>query len=171
MAAVDEDGELHGARPADVAQRVQGRADGATGIEDVVDQDHERAVDAALGNRRVLQRPRGLAVEVVAVERDVEGTVRNGDVGEFLDLVREARGQGDAPGRDAEEDDARRVGTVECGLLNDLMGDAGDGAVDVRCGHQFPVGARRGWRVHEETLTSFSASLDGSLKDVELRGA
>ena len=141
VAAVDEHGELHGAGPADVAQRVQGRADGPTGIEDVVDEDDQSVVDAALGDRGVLQRPRRLDVEVVAVERDVERTVRDRDVGEFLDLVGEPGGQGDAPGRDAEEDDARRVGTVECGLFDDLMGDAGDGPADVRSGHQLPVGA------------------------------
>ncbi len=45
------------------------------------------------------------------------------------------------------------------------MGDAGDGPADVRGGQQFPVGVRR---AHDATLTSFSASLDGSLKDVEL---
>ena len=83
----------------------------------------------------------GLMVEVVAVERDVERTVRDRDAGEFLDLVGEPGGQGDAPGRDAEEDDARRVGTVESGLFDDLMGDAGDGPADVRSGHQLPVGA------------------------------
>ena len=167
MTAVDENGELDGAGPADIPQCVQGRADRAAGVQDVVDQDHERAVDAALGNRGVLQRPRRLDVEVVAVERDVQRPVRNGDVGEFLDLLGEPRGQGDAAGGDAEEDDAGRVGTVECGLFDDLMGNAGDGPADVRGGHQFPVGARRA----QVTLTSFSASRDGSLKDVELRGA
>ena len=80
----------------------------------------------------------------------------------------EPGGQGDASGGDAEQDDAGRVGTVECGLLDDLMGDPGDGPADVRVGHQFPVGARRVWGCAQVTLTSFSASLDGSLKDVEL---
>ena len=62
----------------------------------------------------------------------------------------------------------RCVRTVERGLFDDLMSDPGDGSADVRCGHQLPVGA---WRAHEATLTSFSASLDGSLKDVELSGS
>ena len=88
----------------------------------------------------VLQRPRRLDVEVVAVERDVEGAVRDVDTGELVDLVGEPGGQGDAAGRDAEQDDARRVGTVQGGLLDDLVGDAGNGPADVRRGHQFPVG-------------------------------
>jgi hypothetical protein len=45
------------------------------------------------------------------------------------------------------------------------MGDAGDGPADVRGGQQFPFGVGR---AHDATLTSFSASRDGSLKDVEL---
>ncbi len=165
VAAVDEHRQLHGTRPADVAQRVQRRADRATGVEHVVDQDHQRAVDATLGNRGVLQRPRGLDVEVIAVQRDVQRAARHVDAGELADLVGDPGGQRHTAGRNAEEDDARRVRVVQCGLFDDLMSDAGDGTADVGGGHQFPVGARR---AHGETLTSFSASLDGSLKDVEL---
>src|SRR4029453_11976414 len=112
VAAVDEDRELHSAGPTDVTQRVQGGAHGATGIEDVVDEDDQCVVDAALRNRGVLQRPGRLDVEVVAVERDVQRAVRNRDAGEFFDLVGQPGGEGDAAGRDAEEDDAGCVGTV-----------------------------------------------------------
>ena len=42
VTAVDEDRELHGARPTDVAERVQGRADRTTRVEDVVDEDDQR---------------------------------------------------------------------------------------------------------------------------------
>ena len=67
--------------------------------------------------------------------------MRDVDVGELLDLLGEPGGQGDAAGRNAEEDDARRIRTVESGLLDDLVSDAGNGPTDVRRGHQFPVGA------------------------------
>ena len=76
VAAVDEHRELHGAGPADVAQGVERGAHRAAGVEDVVDEDDQRAVDAALGNRGVLQRAGRLGVEVVAVERDVERAAR-----------------------------------------------------------------------------------------------
>ena len=89
----------------------------------------------------VLQRPRRLDVEVVAVERDVQRAVRERDAGELVDLLRQPGGQRDAAGRDAEQDDAGRVGTIQSGLFDDLMGDAGNGAADVGRGHQFPVGA------------------------------
>ena len=142
MAPVDEDRELHGPRPADVAQRVQSRADGASGVEDIVDEDDQGAVDAPLRNGGVLEGTGRLEVEVVAVERDVQRAVRDRDAGEFVDLLSQPRGQGDAPGGDAEEDDFRRTGwIIQSGLLDDLMGDAGDGSTDVRCGHKFPVGA------------------------------
>ena len=142
VATVDEDRQLNRAGPADVAECIQGRAHRASGVEDVVDEDDQCLVDAALRDGRVLEGPRWLEVEVVAVERDVQRPVRNRDAGELLDLVGQPRGQGDAPGRDAEKDDLRRrVGTVESGLFDDLMGDAGDGPADVRSGHQLPVGA------------------------------
>ena len=93
-----------------------------------------------VGDRGLLERPRRLDVEVVAVERDVEGAVRDVDAGELPDLLGEAGGQGNAAGRNAEEDDAWSVRTVERGLLDDFVSDAGNGPTDVRRGHQFPVG-------------------------------
>jgi hypothetical protein len=50
------------------------------------------------------------------------------------------------------------------------VGDAGNGPADIRRGHQFPVGVSRVGSA-QVPLTSFSASLDGSLKDVELPGS
>ena len=66
--------------------------------------------------------------------------VRHVDAGELADLLGQPGGQRNAAGGDAEQDDARRVGTVESGLLDDLVSDAGNGPTDVRRGHQFPVG-------------------------------
>jgi hypothetical protein len=45
VAPVDQDGELDRARAAVVAQGVEGRAYGAPGHEDVVDQHHDGLVD------------------------------------------------------------------------------------------------------------------------------
>ena len=47
--AVDQHGQLHGARPAEVAQRVERGAHRPAGEEDVVDEDDEPVVDAAVG--------------------------------------------------------------------------------------------------------------------------
>ena len=71
--AVDQDRQLHAARAAQVAQRVQCRADRAAGEQHVVHQDDEPAVDAAVGQHRGLQRPDAAQPQVVAVEGDVDG--------------------------------------------------------------------------------------------------
>jgi hypothetical protein len=47
-------------------------------------------------------------------------------------MLAASRGQHGSAGGDAEENDARGVGTVQSGLLDDLMRDAGDGPADVR---------------------------------------
>src|SRR5205085_2119230 len=100
-----------------------------SGVEDIVDEDDQGAVDAPLRNGGVLEWTGRLEVEVVAVERDVQRAVRDRDAGEFVDLVGQPRSQRDAPGRDAEEDDFRRTGwIIQSGLLDDLMGDAGNGS-------------------------------------------
>src|SRR6202035_3031867 len=74
--AVDQAHELDGARPTQVDQRVEGRADGAAGVQDIVDQD-----DCLVGNvdrdGRWTERTRRALVHVVAVQRYVELTQRD----------------------------------------------------------------------------------------------
>ena len=71
VAAVDHDGELDGAGPAEVVERVEGGPDGAPGEEDVVDQhDHPPGqVDGDVGDRLGQD---GAQADVVAVEGHVE---------------------------------------------------------------------------------------------------
>ena len=52
VAAVDQHGELDGARPADVVQGVERGPDRAPGEEHVVDEHHDLVVDAAVGDLR-----------------------------------------------------------------------------------------------------------------------
>ena len=142
--------------------------------EDVVDEDDERPVDAAGRDRGVLQRSGRFEIQVVAVERYVQCPAGTGHPGKFRDLVSQPGGKVDAAGRDAEQDDGRRVLAVQRSLLDDLMGDAGNRSADVLCGHQFPVGVAAGFPVGAASVaaqdqTSFSASRDGSLKDVASR--
>ena len=78
--------------------------------------------------------------------------------------------QRDAAGGNAEQDDAWGVGTVEGGLLDDLVSDAGNGPTRRPPRSSIPGRCQKSrWR--PRALTSFSASLDGSLKDVELPGS
>ena len=69
-------GEPHGGGPADVLQRIEGGADAAAGEEHVVHEHHHLAVDPAGRDLGALRRTRGVAVQVVAVHRDVERAAR-----------------------------------------------------------------------------------------------
>ena len=75
VAAVDQDDELDGARPAEVDERVERGAGGAAGVEHVVDQDDGAVVDRErdLGAPDDRLRAHRLPHQVVAVEGDVEG--------------------------------------------------------------------------------------------------
>ena len=159
------------ARPADVVQRVEGGADRASGEEHVVDQDDDLVVDAAVGDLRREQRPGGLQAQVVAVHRDVERPARHGGALDGGDPLGDPLGERDAARRDAEQDEV--VGALVA--LEDLVGDAAQGPGDVARVEDGAVGAgtgRRGdddaWQAQASACqTSFSASRDGSLKDVD----
>jgi hypothetical protein len=69
--AVDEADKLDGARPTEVDQRIESRADGAAGVQDVVDQD-DRLVRNVDRDRGRAERPRRALVDVVTVQGDVE---------------------------------------------------------------------------------------------------
>ena len=56
MAAVDEDGELDGARTAEVGQRIERGPDGAPGKQHVVDEDDDLGIDPARRDLGLLQR-------------------------------------------------------------------------------------------------------------------
>ena len=127
MAAVDEDRELHGAGPADVAERVERGADGAAGEEHVVDEDDQPAVDAVAGDLGAGQRAGGPHAQVVAVHGDVERADRDLAAGDLFELVGQPAGEEDAAGRDAEEHHV--VGAL--GAFDDLVGDAGQHPRDV----------------------------------------
>ncbi len=94
MPAVDQDRELDRLRAAEVDQRVHRRADGAAGEEHVVDQQDAATLDGegdvgALDARRLQA-----AVEIVAIEGDVDDA--EGDQRAALDLL-QRRGAAAAP--------------------------------------------------------------------------
>ncbi|ESU49622.1 hypothetical protein P376_2404 [Streptomyces sp. HCCB10043] len=164
MAAVDQDRELHRAGAADVAERVEGGADRAAGEEHVVDQDDQAALDPLAGDVGAGQGARRAQPQVVAVHGDVERSDRRLPAGDLFEFVGEPTGEEHAPGRDAEQHHV--VGAL--GAFDDLVGDTGQHTGDVG---GLENGARRVAGVvvlcvHKKR-TSFSASRDGSLKDVE----
>ena len=119
MAAVDQDRQLDARRAAEVHHGVEGAADGAARVEDVIDQHDALAVDVERDVRGVdLGREMGL--EIVAVEADVEASERDVHPLDLADPVDELLGEQVAAGDDAHD------GQVLASLvaLEDLVRDA-----------------------------------------------
>ena len=130
VAAVNQDGEADDPRTAEVDQGVQGGADGAARVEDVVDEHNNLVVDPGARQLGGVRRARGLVREVVAEHRDVELADDRGGVDGGVgggDLGGEADGEGIAPARDAQQDEV--LGAL-VGLEN-FMGDTSKRAVNV----------------------------------------
>ena len=72
MPSIDQHRELDGLRAAEVDQRVHGRPDRAAGEEDVVDQQDAPTLDREHDVRALHARRLEAAVEIVAVEGDVD---------------------------------------------------------------------------------------------------
>src|SRR5690606_19530680 len=96
---------------AEVGELVEGGADGAAGVDDVVHDDYGSAIDAAGGQPCLADdRPWSDGHEVIAVECDIEGPDRDRGTFGALDLGGEALGEVDAAAVDTEESEA--VGTA-----------------------------------------------------------
>ena len=140
MAAVDEDGEPHGSRAAELGERLQGGADGPAVEQDVVDEHDDLVVDPAGRDVGAGQRADRLVAQVVAVHRHVEAA--DGHVG-ALDLGHgdaETLGERHPAGRDAEQDEV--VGTLVA--LEDLVGDPAQRPGDVAGGEHLTRGRAAG---------------------------
>ena len=128
VAPVDEDGEFDFRRAAVVEELVEGGLDGATGEEDVVDEDDVGAVDVGgeNGGRELLGD--GVAADVVAVERNVDDA---GDGLEFggdhANAGGEAMGEENATVGDTKENQPG-IGAVPG---DDGRGDLVEGGVNV----------------------------------------
>src|SRR5512145_1440658 len=123
--AIDQDRELDHARTPQIDERVEGRAHRPPREEHVVDEDDRLVLDR---ERDVGAADHGGAphVEVVPVEGDIEGAHGDGGAVDAADLGGEALGEGDAAGAQADEREIRRARV----LLEDLVRDAGEGAVE-----------------------------------------
>ena len=178
VAAVDEHGEAHDVRAAEVVHRVEGRTHRAAGVEDVVDQHHRLALDAARRHLGVLRAARRVVAQVVAVHRHVERTDWHVHALDVLDPGSDPSRERDAAARDAKQHELARTLVA----LEDLVGDPGQCPVDLTgvehhtSGGGIALAGRGkgfaglvwGWLgAHGGCLTSFSASPDGSLKDVD----
>ncbi|GAB3690627.1 hypothetical protein GCM10028793_08180 [Nocardiopsis oceani] len=143
VAPVDEDGELDRARAPEVAEGVEGGANGAAGEEDVVDEDDDAVVEAAGGDLRLAEGPCGGQAEVVAVHRDVEGSDGDAEVLDPPDALGKALRERYAARGDTEEGDV----FAALGALEDLVGDAGQCPVDLVAVEDGPGAVGHlGWR-------------------------
>jgi hypothetical protein len=139
VTAVDDDGELDPCGPAVVEERLDRGADGAAGVQDVVDEDDRSPVEREVELRRADERlrcERRLAPtdgDVVAVEGDVDGAERGSDSGALLNQARQPPRERDAAGLDPDERDVLELGVA----LDDLVGDS-------RKGPRQPVGVEEG---------------------------
>ena len=129
MAAVGEHRELDALRAAVIEQRVDGRARGAAGEHDVVDQDHRAAVEVEVEVRAVDDRlgARLAVADVVAVEGDVEVAERHLGPAELADERVQPAGQHRPAGVDADQRDRLRLGV----LLDDLVRDPHERAAQI----------------------------------------
>jgi len=133
MAAVDQAGKLDARRAPVVEERVDGRADRAPRVEDVVDQDARLARDrelqlAVAQDRLRMQRSLSPAPDdhVVPVEGDVEGAERELDVRSLRDQPPESLRERHAARMDADEGRPVKVGIA----LDDLVRDPDERALD-----------------------------------------
>jgi hypothetical protein len=128
VAAIDEDGEFDLGGAAVIKELVEGGFDGATGEENVVDKNDAGAVDVGGqdGGRKFFRD--GIAADVVAVKRDVDGAGFGGEPrAELGETGGEATGERDAAVGDAEKDQAI-AGAMAFG---DGRGDLVNGGVNI----------------------------------------
>src|SRR5262245_20342557 len=127
MAPVDQDRELDRARPAEVHERVHRRADRPAGEEDVVDEEDAPSLDRERDVGPLHDGVLDAAVEVVAVERDVDDAEgRQRAALDLLHLPAEALGEVDAARADADQ----REVLASLVALEDLVRDADERALD-----------------------------------------
>ena len=127
VAPVDQDGELHGPRPAEVVERVERRPHRPPRVEHVVHQHHDLAVDPVRRHLGPAERPRRAQPEVIAVHGDVKRPVRDWVAFHLLEPGGQAARQRHPAGRDAEQHHLLRAP----GPLDDLVGDPGQRPADL----------------------------------------
>ena len=126
VAAVGEHGELDACRAAEVEEPVDRRADGAAGVQHVVDEHDrpalEREVELRVTDERLRVQRRLAArahVHVVAVKGDVERSEVERLAAEVLDQAPQPLGERHPARVDADERDVRDLVVA----LDDLVGD------------------------------------------------
>ena len=109
VAAVDQHQQLHARRASVVEQRIQGGANGAAGVQDVVHQDDVLAGDRERDFRGIHHGLAGNGGQVIAVQSDIQDADRDLAVLEGLDSVRQALRHGHAAAANADKGQAVQI--------------------------------------------------------------
>ena len=128
VASVDEDEELDGFGASVVEEGVEGGADRSAGEENIVHEDDVATGDVEADVTFFDHRAYVAGGEVVAVEADVEDAGVDGMALNGADDFGDALGDGNAAALDADQ---AQIGSAVI-ALNDLVGEADEGAVDLR---------------------------------------
>ncbi len=131
MASIDEDGELDGARTAEVVEGIERGAGGAAAVEDIIDEDDRPLIDVA-GNLGREDLGRESMIEVVAVHGDVDGADGDGVIPDFGEMKAEALSEEWASALDAEQDDLVAGGVA----LGDFVSDPCENSLHLRSCHE-----------------------------------
>ena len=131
MASVDENEELNGTGSPEIDQGIECGSDGASGKQDVVDEDYVAAGDAAGYVRAAAIGRLSGGASVVAVGSRVQGGDRDLAIAGRRYIAGYALGEGETSGADADKE---KVGGVGMGL-DELMGHTAEGLADVGGGH------------------------------------
>jgi len=128
VAAVDENDQLNHFRPAELDQRVERRANGAAGVEHIVDEQDPLLVDRERNFRLADERLRAhrRAHQVVTVERDVERAGRHLAMADLAQQPRQTPGQRHPARADADQGEIVHA-TVP---FDDFVGNARERAAD-----------------------------------------
>jgi len=128
-AAIDEHRERYVRRAAEVGQLVECGAHGAPRVQHVVDDHHSLPVEipGKIGGADDGTRADGL--QIVAIERDVEGAARDGDVLALLNRADDAVRELHSAALDADDD---QIGGAVV-QLDDLFGHAAQRPVNRAC--------------------------------------
>ena len=132
MAAVDQHGQLHAARPAMVEERVQRGADGAAGVEHIVADHHVAALHIEADRSRRNHRANAGRGEIVAVKLDIEHARVHGPLFDAGDQLAQPFRQRNAAALDPHQGQI----LAAVALFHDLVGQAHQGALNLRGRHQ-----------------------------------
>ncbi|CDN45049.1 hypothetical protein BN871_GH_00050 [Paenibacillus sp. P22] len=134
VSAVHEHGKLDRLRPALIHQGVHRRADRASGVQDVIEQDDTLVVDQKRVAGSVCRREAdrlSLDAPVIPVSRNVELAASNRRAFDFADLFGDPARQVDAAGADADQ----HAVLDALVLFDDFVGNPGESTADGRVVH------------------------------------